>query len=105
MFARVGFIATTTVTWHWASSRQKHCSLRLWCFALTLHASPPTCRSLSGFSVRSEIEDEEKVYASNVMVGQMEGLLRHSFLGRGSMFVFFFSRGNDSLGEWVVIVL
>lgn len=45
-------------------------SLRFWFFppALTLHV-----HSLPAFSVRSKIEDGVKVYACNIMVGQIEG--------------------------------
>ena len=84
IFDRVGFIAMTTVTWHWAFSRQIHCSLRLWVvvFFFALNFMPCTRRS-PGFSVWSEVEDEEKVYACNVIVGQVAGRLQPGIFGKG----------------------
>ena len=90
----LAFIATTTVTWHWAFSRQIQISLRLWVYssAFTLHT-----HSLPVLSVRSEIEDEVKLYACNVMVGQMEGrfvqFIYSSFFWREDPYVFFLAEG------------
>ena len=58
---------------------------------------PPTRRLLPGFSVRGEMEDEEKVNG-----GMTSSTIRRSLGGRRSMWMFRLREG-DSLGERVMI--